>query len=121
MPAPVYLKFLVGALTGGVGSVIGNPSHVLKTLSQANQGQAVPLMTLVWTMHAKQGMAGFYCGLTAHIMRACVLNATKKVCYDVWKGYVCNATGWARTDVSQDQFLFRNVGWILHDLHSISV
>jgi hypothetical protein len=33
MPAPIYLKFLAGALTGSVGSVIGNPFHVLKTLS----------------------------------------------------------------------------------------
>jgi hypothetical protein len=60
IPAPIYLKFLAGALTGGVGSVIGNPFYVPKTLSQANQGKAVPLMTLVSTMHAEQGMAGFY-------------------------------------------------------------
>jgi hypothetical protein len=99
MPAPIYLKFLAGALTGGVGSVVGNPFDVLKTLSQANQGKAVPLMTLVSTMHAEQGMAGFYRGVTANIMRACVLNATKMGCYDISKGYVCNATGWARKDV----------------------
>jgi hypothetical protein len=77
MPAPIYLKFLAGALTGGVGSVIGNPFDVLKTLSQANQGKAVPLMTLVSTMHAEQGMAGFYRGVTANIMRACVLMPPK--------------------------------------------
>jgi hypothetical protein len=80
--------------------VIGNPFHVLKTLSQSNQGKAVPLMTLVSTVHhAEQGMAGFYCDVTANIMGACVLNATKMVCYDVSKGYVCNAAGWARKDV----------------------
>jgi hypothetical protein len=56
-------------------------------------------MTLVSTMHAKQGMAGFYRGVTANIMRACVLNASKIVCYDVLKGCVCNAMGRARKDV----------------------
>ncbi len=100
IPAPIYLKFLAGALTGGVGSVIGNPFYVPKTLSQANQGKAVPLMTLVSTVHhAEQGMAGFHRDVTAYIMGACVLNATKMVCYDVSKGYICNAAGWARKDV----------------------
>lgn len=30
--APFYLKFLAGAITGGVGSFVGNPFDVLKTL-----------------------------------------------------------------------------------------
>jgi hypothetical protein len=29
--APIYLKFLAGAMTGGVGSVFGNPFDVLKS------------------------------------------------------------------------------------------
>jgi hypothetical protein len=57
-------------LTGGVGSIIGNPFDVLKTLAQANQGKSVPLMTLVGDMYKEQGMAGFYRGVTANIMRA---------------------------------------------------
>jgi hypothetical protein len=93
------LKFAAGALTGGVGSVVGNPFDVLKTLSQANQGKSVPLKTLVNNMYKDQGMAGFYRGLQANIMRACVLNATKMGCYDISKGYVCEATGWKRKDV----------------------
>lgn len=28
--APFYMKFFAGALTGGVGSVVGNPFDVLK-------------------------------------------------------------------------------------------
>lgn len=97
--APFYLKFAAGALTGGVGSVIGNPFDVLKTLAQANQGKSVGLRTLVSNMHAEQGIAGFYRGVSANIMRACVLNATKMGVYDVSKGYVTNATGWDRKDV----------------------
>jgi hypothetical protein len=81
--------------------VIGNPFHVLKTLSQSNQGKAVPLITLLVSTvhHAEQGMAGFYRDVTANIMGACVLNATKMVCCNVLKGYVCNAVGWACKDV----------------------
>jgi hypothetical protein len=97
--APFYLKFAAGAITGGVGSVVGNPFDVLKTLAQANQGKSVPLTTLVSTMYKDQGIGGFYRGLEANIMRACVLNATKMGCYDIAKGYVCELTGWKRKDV----------------------
>ena len=81
--APFYLKFAAGALTGGVGSVIGNPFDVLKTLSQANQGKSIGLTTLVSNMYHDQGIAGFYRGVQANVMRACVLNATKMGCYDI--------------------------------------
>jgi len=57
--APFYLKFLAGAITGGVGSVIGNPFDVMKTMAQANKEKAVPLSTLVGNMYRDQGMAGF--------------------------------------------------------------
>jgi len=93
------MKFLAGAITGGVGSIIGNPFDVLKTLAQANKGKSVPLGTLVGNMYADQGIAGFYRGLEANIMRACVLNATKMGCYDISKGYIVQATGWERKDI----------------------
>lgn len=86
-------------MTGGVGSVIGNPFDVLKTLSQANQGKSVGLGTLVSNMYAEQGIAGFYRGVSANVLRACVLNATKMGVYDISKGYVTNTFGWDRKDV----------------------
>lgn len=39
--APFYLKFLAGAITGGVGSFIGNPFDVLKTLVRVMQWDVV--------------------------------------------------------------------------------
>jgi hypothetical protein len=96
--APFYLKFLAGAITGGVGSVVGNPFDVMKTLAQANKGKSVPLSTLVGNMYHDQGISGFYRGLGANIGRACVLNATKMGCYDISKGYVAQASGWKRKD-----------------------
>lgn len=96
--APFYLKFAAGALTGGTGSIIGNPFDVLKTLAQANKGKSDPLAALVGNMYKDQGIAGFYRGVQANIMRACVLNATKMGIYDISKGYVANATGWGRKD-----------------------
>jgi len=97
--APFYMKFLAGAITGGVGSVVGNPFDVLKTLAQTNKDASVPLQTMVKTMHRDQGIAGFYRGVEANILRACVLNATKMGVYDLTKGYVTDITGWARKDV----------------------
>jgi hypothetical protein len=75
------------------------PFDVLKTLAQANKGASVPLGTLVSTMYTDQGLAGFYRGLSANIMRACVLNATKMGCYDISKGVISDATGWDRKDM----------------------
>lgn len=97
--APFYLKFLAGAITGGVGSIVGNPFDVCKTLAQANSGAAVPLTTLVGNLYRDQGIGGFYRGLQANIGRACVLNATKMGVYDEAKGYVTKLSGWDRKDV----------------------
>ena len=97
--SPFYLKFLAGALTGGVGSFVGNPFDVLKTLSQASRGKSAPLTSLVGEMYKNQGIAGFYRGVEVNIMRACILNATKMGVYDLTKGYVTQAMGWSRSDV----------------------
>jgi hypothetical protein len=97
--APLYLKFLAGSLSGGIGSVIGNPFDVLKTLMQTNAAKAPPITTLAAQMYREQGIGGFYRGVEANVMRACVLNGTKMMCYDQFKGVVVNATGWSRKDV----------------------
>ena len=92
------VKLTAGALTGGVGSFVGNPFDVLKTLAQANEGQAVGMFTLAGNMLRDQGVRGFYRGLQANVMRACVLNSTKMATYDVTKQKIVAATGWGRRD-----------------------
>eukprot|EP00591_Stephanopyxis_turris_P003246 CAMPEP_0195512544 /NCGR_PEP_ID=MMETSP0794_2-20130614/4465_1 /TAXON_ID=515487 /ORGANISM="Stephanopyxis turris, Strain CCMP 815" /LENGTH=187 /DNA_ID=CAMNT_0040640351 /DNA_START=56 /DNA_END=616 /DNA_ORIENTATION=+ len=92
--SPFYLKFLAGAITGGTGSVIGNPFDVLKTLAQTNTEKSAGMSSLVTKMYKDQGIGGFYRGVEVNIMRACVLNATKMGCYDMSKGYVSQTTGW---------------------------
>ena len=52
--APFYLKFLAGAITGGVGSVVGNPFDVMKTLAQTNSGTSGGLSSLVTDMYNSQ-------------------------------------------------------------------
>ena len=95
--SPFHLKFLAGAITGGVGSVFGNPFDVMKTLAQTNKGSD-SLGTIVGNMYKDQGVAGFYRGVQVNIMRACVLNATKMGVYDMAKGNVSSSTGWSRKD-----------------------
>lgn len=97
--APFFLKFAAGATSGSVGSVIGNPFDVMKTIMQANAKDTTPLPTLMKRMYADQGMGGFYRGLQANVLRACVLNGTKMACYDQIKGEVSSRFGWGRTDV----------------------
>ena len=96
--APFYLKFAAGALSGSIGSVCGNPFDVMKTMLMANTANPIPVSTLMARMRAEQGIAGFYRGVQANVMRACVLNGTKMACYDTIKGHVTKATGWSRKD-----------------------
>lgn len=98
--SPIYLKFFAGALTGGVGSVVGNPFDVCKTLAQTNTDKSASLSGMVTNLYKDQGVKGFYRGVQVNILRACVLNATKMGVYDVTKGYVTEYTGWNRKDVS---------------------
>jgi hypothetical protein len=96
--APFMLKFAAGAASGSLGSCVGNPWDVMKTMMQANQGESVSLVSLARKLHADQGVAGFYRGIEANIARACVLNGTKMAVYDAAKGSVSGSTGWTRKD-----------------------
>lgn len=96
--ASIGMKFLAGAITGGVGSVVGNPFDVLKTLAQTNT-TGDSMGTLVANLYRDQGIGGFYRGVEVNIMRACVLNATKMGVYDATKGSIVQYTGWNRKDV----------------------
>ena len=95
--APFYIKFASGSLSGGLGSIVGNPFDVMKTMQMAGESQS--LGSLMRQMYANQGMAGFYRGVEANILRAVVLNGTKMACYDAAKGWVASQTGWGRKDV----------------------
>ena len=95
--APFYIKFLSGSTSGALGSFVGNPFDVMKTMQMA--GQSKSLGALMKQMHAEQGFSGFYRGIEANIMRAIVLNGTKMACYDVSKDFVSSQTGWKRKGI----------------------
>lgn len=83
------MKFGVGSLAGAIGSTAGNPFDVLKTRMMTSEGKAQPsLGSAARELYTARGMAGFYRGLEANIMRAMVLNGTKMACYDVIKGMI---------------------------------
>ncbi len=99
--APAWtVKLLAGALSGGVGSVVGNPFDVLKTLAQTNKSKTPESMSVLASRLMKdQGISAFYRGVQANVMRACVLNASKMATYDITKGFICEKTGWGRKDI----------------------
>jgi len=93
------LKFAAGAASGSIGSCVGNPWDVMKTMMQANQStESLSLSSLASKLYQDQGVKGFYRGIEANIARACVLNGTKMAVYDVAKGKVSSASGWSRKD-----------------------
>lgn len=80
-------KFVAGAAAGAIGSLAGNPFDVLKTRMMADSGEQKPLATYANEVLKGQGMAGFYKGIQANVMRAMILNATKMSCYDTCKSF----------------------------------
>jgi len=78
-----FMKFLAGSLAGGIGSIVGNPFDVLKTRMIASEGKVQQsLIRTAIDLYKVQHIPGFYRGLQANVMRACVLNGTKMACYD---------------------------------------
>jgi hypothetical protein len=87
-----FMKFFAGGLAGALGSIVGNPFDVVKTRMMAAEGKTIPSMGSTFAeLHRAQGMAGFYRGLEANVMRAVVLNGTKMACYDQIKGELVKA------------------------------
>lgn len=73
---PLWLKFCAGSLSGFVGSVIGNPTDVLKVRMQAWEGRPQNIMWHTKTIYKDQGWNGFYRGVQASVLRATLLTAT---------------------------------------------
>lgn len=108
--APFFLKFAAGSTSGCLGSIVGNPFDVCKTIMMADSKSKVSLSELMGRMMKDQGLLGFYRGISANmaratvLKRATVLNGTKMACYDKIKGVVSEKTGWWRTDL-RGQFI----------------
>jgi hypothetical protein len=83
-----FMKFTAGSLAGAIGSLAGNPFDVLKTrmITSANKNQT--MMQMAIDIYKYQNILGFYRGLEANMMRACVLNGTKMGCYDQISYYI---------------------------------
>jgi hypothetical protein len=87
-----FMKFVAGGLAGALGSTVGNPFDVVKTRMMAKEGKVTPSLGGTFAeLYRAQGMAGFYRGLEANVMRAVVLNGTKMACYDQIKGELVKA------------------------------
>jgi hypothetical protein len=92
-----HMKFCAGAITGGIGSFVGNPFDVMKTVMQANEGKSISMPQVAAKLYKDQGISGFYRGLETNVMRACVLNASKMATYDAAKTPVSEALGLKRS------------------------
>ncbi|GBG26281.1 Kidney mitochondrial carrier protein 1 [Hondaea fermentalgiana] len=95
---PFVLKFASGSAAGVLGSFFGNPFDVLKTRMISNTGKSVSLGSAISNVHQERGITGFWRGLSANALRACVLNGTKLAVFDVSKGFVVEQTGLPRKD-----------------------
>ena len=84
-----FMKFTAGSTAGAIGSIFGNPFDVIKTRMMTSEGKRAPsFANMLQQIYINQGISGFYRGLQANVMRACVLNGTKMACYDQIKEYI---------------------------------
>jgi hypothetical protein len=78
-----FMKFTAGSLAGAIGSLVGNPFDVVKTRMMTFEGKNGANFSSVFkNIYTLENVGGFYKGLQANLMRACVLNGTKMACYD---------------------------------------
>eukprot|EP00511_Aplanochytrium_stocchinoi_P002029 CAMPEP_0204825138 /NCGR_PEP_ID=MMETSP1346-20131115/3074_1 /ASSEMBLY_ACC=CAM_ASM_000771 /TAXON_ID=215587 /ORGANISM="Aplanochytrium stocchinoi, Strain GSBS06" /LENGTH=246 /DNA_ID=CAMNT_0051952645 /DNA_START=333 /DNA_END=1070 /DNA_ORIENTATION=+ len=101
--APFVMKFAAGSTAGVLGSFLGNPWDLLKTVQQSST-QRLSLGQQIQIVYKEHGLTGFWRGIVANAVRACVLNGTKMACYDQIKGYTTDVTGWKRNEL-RTQFL----------------
>ena len=79
---PFYVKFIAGGMSGLVGSMIANPTDVLKIRMQAQELDNHNISWHIKDIYKNSGINGFYRGIQATMVRAMVLNATKLSTYD---------------------------------------
>lgn len=69
-------------MSGFVGSIVGNPTDLLKVRMQAWEGQPQTLGWHTKTVFSNFGVIGFYKGLQANVFRAMILTAAQLGTYD---------------------------------------
>jgi hypothetical protein len=78
-----FMQFSAGSIAGGIGSLVGNPFDVVKTRMMSFEGKISPtFISCFKEIYVNENLQGFYKGLQANILRACILNGTKMACYD---------------------------------------
>lgn len=111
--ASFFKKFAAGSASGTLGTLIGNPFDVMKTLGITNTEKKVSFPNLAKGIYNQQGINGFYRGISANIGRACIMSGTKMSCYDEIKGHVVNYTGWKRKDIKCQAVSSFGAGFIM--------
>lgn len=87
---PLWKKFAAAAASGGVGSVLANPTDLLKIRMMAWEHEPHPLRWHIREIYAHGGVLGFYRGVSATVIRAMLLNSTKLATYDHIKHTLLN-------------------------------
>ena len=86
-----YVKFVAGGMSGMVGSMIANPTDLLKIRMQAMETEHHNVVWHIKDVYRNSGIPGFYKGISATVVRAMVLNATKLSTYDHIKHTLINS------------------------------
>jgi len=86
----LWIKLVAGSMSGFVGSVVGNPTDLLKVKMQASEEFSHSLVWHVKDLYSQNGIIGFYRGIQANVCRAMILNAMQLGSYDHIKHTIIN-------------------------------
>jgi len=87
---PIWKKFVAAAASGALGSLIANPTDLLKIRMMAWEHEPHPLRWHIKEIFNHSGLLGFYRGVSATVVRATLLNSTKLATYDHIKHTLLN-------------------------------
>lgn len=99
-----WKKIVAGAIAGGIGAALANPTDVVKIRMQAevlSAGQR-PMykntFSAFYTIYIKEGfLHGLYKGVLPNTQRACIISAAMMPTYDHTKHFLLGR-GWIRED-----------------------
>ena len=71
--------WLAGGIAGGVSIIVFNPTDVVKTQMQASAGEVKAMGPIIKQVYAKEGIQGFWWGVSPNVARCFIGNACELV------------------------------------------
>ncbi|CAL1680228.1 unnamed protein product [Lasius platythorax] len=97
-PIPPMMNFLLGGFSGMAGTCVVHPMDVIKNRMQVHKGKA-SILNIISTTYSKEGIASFYSGLTAGLVRQATYTTVRLGIYNQLQDF------WRQTYIGRPNFI----------------